>query len=169
MCLGDGELANLLSKHVGPLFDRLGLKQTKLTSAGQCSRETAAQHISGVMEHSEVKPYMQHLAYHGYDCQFNCSKKRQNYDRILDIHKKYPGLELFMTEICYAYNGDDPNCRQASTMWNCTDWPRNHSLAPALPRFAFDDGRVWGSRIVSDVEAGASGWIYWNLLLDMSG
>eukprot|EP00658_Telonema_sp_P-2_P074638 TRINITY_DN63912_c0_g1_i1.p1 TRINITY_DN63912_c0_g1~~TRINITY_DN63912_c0_g1_i1.p1 ORF type:complete len:194 (-),score=42.51 TRINITY_DN63912_c0_g1_i1:63-644(-) len=52
---------------------------------------------------------------------------------------------------------------------NCTDWPRNHSLAPALPRFDFSDGRIWGSRIASDVTAGASGWIYWNLILDMSG
>merc|ERR1712023_267491 len=54
-------------------------------------------------------------------------------------------------------------------MGNCTDWPRNHSLAPALPRFDFIDGRIWGSRIISDVEAGASGWIYWNLFLDMQG
>ena len=54
-------------------------------------------------------------------------------------------------------------------MPNCTDWPRNHSLAPALPRLAFDDGRIWGSRLVSDLESGVSGWIYWNLMLNMQG
>ena len=30
-------------------------------------------------------------------------------------------------------------------------------------------GRIWGSRIVSEFKAGVSGWIYWNLLLDMNG
>ena len=99
-----------------------------------------------------------------------------------------------MTEIFYAYNGDDPNCMHEATIQNCTDWPRNTSLAPPLPRLDFSDGmqlslslfrrpnlqieknktkmrigRVWGSRIVSDFEAGVSGWIYWNLLLDMNG
>ena len=94
---------------------------------------------------------------------------RQNYDKILGLHKQFPELELLMTEICYAYNGDDPNCENPATMWNCTDWPRNHSLAPALPRLAFEDGRVWGARVAADTRAGASGWIYWNLILNMQG
>lgn len=168
--ISDPEMARLLGEFVGPLFDKLGLrKDTKLTYGGQCARETAYQHIPNIMANAAAAKYMDHLAYHGYDCQFNCTKDRQNYDKIATLHNKWPDLELFMTEICYAYNGDDPNCEHESTMQNCTDWPRNHSLAPALPRFAFEDGRIWGSRIISDVQAGVSGWIYWNLLLDMEG
>ena len=51
-----------------------------------------------------------------YDCQFNCTDERQNYATIASLHASYPNRELWMTEICYAYNGDDPNCRSAATM-----------------------------------------------------
>jgi len=76
-----------------------------------------------------------------------------------------------MTEICYAYNGEDSdsNCSSELTLPNCTEWPRDHTLAPPLPRLDFQDGAIWGSRLVSDIEAGASGWIYWNLLLSKRG
>eukprot|EP01065_Artemidia_motanka_P049332 TRINITY_DN8147_c0_g2_i2.p1 TRINITY_DN8147_c0_g2~~TRINITY_DN8147_c0_g2_i2.p1 ORF type:complete len:412 (+),score=89.22 TRINITY_DN8147_c0_g2_i2:426-1661(+) len=166
----DAGMKKLLGQHVGPLFDRLGLRpRTKLTYGGQATRQSAATHVTDVMSDAKAATFMDHIAYHGYDCQYNCSKQRQQYDKVGALHDRWPGLELWMTEICYAYNGDDPNCKQASTMSKCTDYPRNHSLAPALPRFEFSDGRVWGSRIVSDVTAGVSGWIYWNLLLDMDG
>lgn len=164
------EMSRLLGDHVGPLFDELGLRpHTKLSSAGQCSRESAGHLVPQVMSDPKARHYMDHIAYHGYDCQFNCSKARQMYDVIADLHRRWPRLEVWMTEICYAYNGDDPNCRHAETMINCTDWPRNQTLAPPLPRFDFIDGRIWGSRIASDIEAGVSGWIYWNLILDMKG
>ena len=145
------------------------------------------------MSNEHAARYMDHIAFHGYDCQFNCTKTRNRYQDIERLHQEYPELEILMTEICYAYNGDDPNCMHKETMQNCTDWPRNASLAPPLPRLDFADGkcalyiilfyihnheyiffyllqgRVWGSRIVSDFKAGVSGWIYWNLLLDMNG
>jgi glucosylceramidase len=38
-----------------------------------------------------------------------------------------------------------------------------------LPRTDFEDGDFWGRQIVSDLEAGASAWIYWNLILDEGG
>ena len=41
--------------------------------------------------------------------------------------------------------------------------------APDLPRRDFADGATWGHRIVRELQAGASGWIYWNLLLDQRG
>jgi len=121
------------------------------------------------MAHANASKYMDHFAYHGYDCQFNCTKEMNMYSKIGGVHAQWPDKDIIMAEVCYAYNGDDPNCTSAKTMKNCTDWPRNHSLAPALPRFDFVDGRIWGSRIMSDLEAGTGGWIYWNLILDMEG
>jgi len=35
-----------------------------------------------------------------------------------------------------------------------------------LPRYDFEDGVSWGNVIMSDLEAGASAWVYWNMLLD---
>ena len=168
--ISDDEMANLLGNHVGPLFDRLGLRPgTKLTYGGQATRQWAGMHIPAIMQHENASKYMDHFAYHGYDCQFNCTKEMNQYSQIEQIHRQWPDKEIIMAEICYAYNGDDPNCTSSKTMKNCTDWPRNHSLAPALPRFDFIDGRIWGSRIISDLEAGTSAWIYWNLILNMQG
>lgn len=168
--IDDADMARLLGKHVGPLFDRLGLRErTKLTYGGQATRQWANMHIQTIMKDPDARKYMDHFAYHGYDCQFNCTSARNKYDLIADVHNMWPDKEMLMTEVCYAYNGDDPNCTRAETLGNCTDWPRNTSLAPPLPRLDFEDGRIWGSRIVSDIAAGASGWIYWNLLLNMDG
>jgi glucosylceramidase len=37
------------------------------------------------------------------------------------------------------------------------------------PRPDFEDGDFWGQQIFSDLEAGASAWIYWNMILDQNG
>lgn len=146
--ISDGEIARLLGSHVGPLFDRLKLREnTKLSYGGQATRESAGIHVKNIMSQEIATPYMDHIAFHGYDCQFNCTKERNRYEEIERLHQEYPDLEILMTEICYAYNGDDPNCQQKETMENCTDWPRNKSLAPSLPRLDFSDGRIWGTCI----------------------
>ena len=166
------QLATFLGRHLGPTFETRGLwpKQTKLTYGGQCARATAALFVPHVLADEHARRYMDVIAYHGYDCQFNCTDDRQNYNLIAEIAKHDAKRRpIWMTEICYAYNGDDPNCTTAATLKYCVDYPRNVSLAPALPRRDFGDGATWGHRIVKEVQAGASGWIYWNLLLDTRG
>jgi len=37
------------------------------------------------------------------------------------------------------------------------------------PFFSFADGEVWGKLIMDDLSAGASGWIFWNMVLDENG
>ena len=59
--------------------------------------------VPRVMADDRARKYMDHIAYHGYDCQFNCSKERQMYNVIADLHRRWPDLEVWMTEICYAY------------------------------------------------------------------
>lgn len=78
-------------------------------------------------------------------------------------------LQLICHFCLIADNGDDPNCTSAATLKYCVDYPPNASLAPPLPRRDFADGATWGHRIVREMQAGASGWIYWNLLLDTHG
>ena len=55
-----------------------------------------------------------------------------------------------MTELCHAYEAGTPKQMK-------------------LPRTDFEDGDFWGQQIFSDLEAGASAWIYWNLILDEHG
>ena len=89
-----------------------------------------------------ARKYVASLPYHGYDF--------KNFDVILNLHKKYPGLPLWMTEVCWAYEAGAPaNVR--------------------LPRYDWEDGDFWGNQIFSDLQAGAAAWIYWNTILDEKG
>jgi glucosylceramidase len=65
------------------------------------------------------------------------------WDRITALQAQYPDLPLWMTEICCAID-------QASGM-------------------KFESGDFWGNQIFSDMEAGASAWIYWNAILNEQG
>ena len=172
------QLARFLGQHLGPHLEKQGLwPKTKLTYGGQCARASAAAFVPAVMSDPSARKYMDVIAYHGYDCQLamrdnpkaNCTDARQRYDAIAMLHEAYPSKALWMTEVCYAYNGDDPNCTSAATLQWCTDYPRDPTLAPPLPRRDFADGVTWGSRIAKELQVGASGWIYWNLLLDTTG
>ena len=66
-----------------------------------------------------------------------------NWDAIAGLHARYPDLPLWMTELCCRYSQRDG--------------------------LSFQSGDFWGNTIVSDLEAGASAWIYWNAILDQNG
>jgi glucosylceramidase len=65
----------------------------------------------------------------------------RDFGAISNLHSRYPDLPLWMTELCYV----------------------------KPPRPDFEDGDFWGQQIFSDLEAGASAWIYWNMILDQNG
>ncbi|MBS1851563.1 MAG: hypothetical protein JST79_11660 [Acidobacteria bacterium] len=65
----------------------------------------------------------------------------KNAERIAALHEKYPQYPLWMTELCHV----------------------------SLPVYAFADGDFWGNQIFDDLEASASAWIYWNMVLDENG
>lgn len=175
------QLALFLGRHIGPKFDALGLRpRTRLTYGGQCARATAHQFVTAVMADPDAAKYMDLIAYHGYDCQLadydnpasQCNDTRQNYHLIRELGEAY-GKEMWMTEICYAYyplGGDDEyGCTHADALPQCDEYPRDPKLAPPLPRTDFADGATWGHRLVRELQAGVSGWIYWNLALDTRG
>ena len=64
-----------------------------------------------------------------------------NFSAIAGLHERYPALPLWMTEVC-------------------------HTNAPV---YEFSDGDFWANQLVSDLEAGASAWIYWNMILNEQG
>ena len=55
-----------------------------------------------------------------------------------------------MTEVCHAYVCGYPKTKP-------------------LPNYDYADGDFWGNEIISDLESGVSGWIYWNMVLDEKG
>jgi len=115
--------------------------------------------------------------YHGYDCGDNLQGYRHNHNHggwtcsginttcpYIEttmagmkkfVDKEVPGMKLWMTELCYALeDGDYPSPPKC----------------PTLPRYDFEDAMQWGYMIFGDFgTVGASGWIYWNMILDTNG
>ncbi len=65
----------------------------------------------------------------------------KNSEQIAGLHERYPQYPLWMTELCHV----------------------------SAPVYAFADGDFWGNQIFDDLEASASAWIYWNMVLDEKG
>jgi glucosylceramidase len=64
-----------------------------------------------------------------------------DFSSLTDLHDRYPDYPIWMSELCYV----------------------------KLPVYEFSDGEFWGNTIVNDIKNWASGWMYWNMILDQDG
>jgi glucosylceramidase len=133
------KIGELTKNYVGPLLEKEGLK-TKIMLSEGWSRGNAYENYPTVLDDPVARKYIAAMPYHGYDF--------TDFAKIVALHQRYPDLPLWMTEICH-YKDGDPTVQ--------------------LPRYDFEDGDFWGNQIISDLEAGASAWIYWNMILDEKG
>jgi len=156
------QIRDLLKNHVGPLLKREGVKtRIQLSEApfrgnGNGSGLEAFWNYPTVLDDPEARKYVAALPYHGYDfTRLNEPPTRENgYDfrefkKLGELHKRYPDLPLWMTEVCFFSGG--------------TPWVK------PMPRDNYEDSDFWLNQIASDLEAGSSGWTYWNLILDQHG
>jgi glucosylceramidase len=135
------EIRVLLRDFVGPAVRQSGLP-TKIMLSEAPERSVAFRRYPVVLDDPEARKFVAVVPYHGYDF--------KNYDKIAKLKVRYPDLPFWMDELCYAYEAGYPKSRQ-------------------LPLRGFDDGDVWGNIIFSDLEAGTSAWLYWNVILDETG
>ncbi|MFZ3367087.1 MAG: glycoside hydrolase family 30 protein [Candidatus Sulfotelmatobacter sp.] len=135
------EIDVLLRDHVGPLLKKEGVR-TRIMLSEAPNREDAARNYPLVLNDPAARQYVSVAPYHGYD--------DKDWDKILNLHRQYPDLFLWMTEVCYAYDAGTPK-------------------SMPLPRFDFEDGDYWGNQIFNDLEVYTSAWIYWNMILDEKG
>jgi glucosylceramidase len=135
------EIDDLLKNHVGPLFRKEDVK-TKIQLSEAPQRGEAYQQYPKVLDDPGAHRYVSALAYHGYDM--------KNFAKIAELHRRYPDLPLWETEVCWCFICGAPK-----------DIP--------LPRYDWEDGDFWGNQIFSDLEASASAWIYWNMILNENG
>lgn len=161
------EIADLLVNHVGPLF-RLASKQDPslpgLTYATQADRNTTFYRTPQVLAIPGVVDYTSVLMYHGYDCapwvcsgnNNTCPQLDWSTSLIANLTARYAHLNVswWMSEVCYA---------QEYGNWN------GPPACPALPFAAFQDALQWFRMMVADFRAGASAWIYWNMVLNPQG
>jgi glucosylceramidase len=136
-----GKIRDLLKDHVGPLLAKEGVK-TKIQPCEYNTRARAFKYWPVILDDPQARKYAAAVLYHGYDY--------KDYDKIAALHKRYPDLPLWMTEVCHAYEAGTPK-----------------SLV--LPNHDYADGDFWGTQIFKDLESGASAWIYWNMILDEKG
>lgn len=136
------EIRTLLRDFVGPALQKSGLT-TKIMLSEAPERIEAFKNYPTVLDDPAARKFVAVVPYHGYD--------NANYDKIAALKAKYAEFPFWMDEVCYAYEAG---------------YPRS---AKKLPIYDFDDGDHWGNMIFSDLEAGTSAWIYWNLILDETG
>jgi glucosylceramidase len=134
-------IRDLLRDHVGPILKQSGI-HTRIMLSESGDRDDAYHNYPVVMDDSAARKYVAAMPYHGYDF--------KDYEKIAELHRRYPDIPLWMTEVCYAYQSGTPKSMQ-------------------LPRYDFEDGDFWGTQIFNDLEFGASAWIYWNMILDENG
>jgi len=127
--------------HLGPQLAKSGLK-TKIQFSDFNNRERLYEAVNTTMGDAGFRKYISSLAYHAYGF--------DNFDKLADVRRRYPDLPLWQTEVCTAYE---------------TGTPRSQPL----PNYDYADGDFWGNQIFNDMEAHASAWIYWNMILDENG
>jgi glucosylceramidase len=136
------KMSILLADYVGPLLAKNKIRTIiQLCEANQ--RIRAWNFYPEILQNKKAALYIGGLAFHGYDYQ-------RNFDKIADLKQRYPQWPIWMTEVCHAY---------------VCGYPRSKPL----PNYDYDDGDYWGNEIISDLESGVSGWIYWNMILDERG
>ena len=135
------EIRELLKNHVGPLFARSGTK-TRLQLSEAPDRDNAITNYPIILDDPAARKYVASAPYHGYGF--------KDFDRMAGLIRRYPGIPFWMTEICWAYEAGAPKDIK-------------------LPRYDWEDGDFWANQIFGDIEAGASAWLYWNMILDENG
>jgi glucosylceramidase len=139
--IGTNKIRDLLKNNVGPLLEKEGVR-TKIQPSEFNTRERAFKNFPIILDDPGARKYAGALAYHGYEF--------KDLDKLAALHRRYPDLKLWMTEVDHSYG---------------TDTPRS----VVLPMRDYDDGDFWGNQIMNDLESGTSAWIYWNMILDEIG
>ncbi|MBZ5619181.1 MAG: hypothetical protein LAQ69_10740 [Acidobacteriia bacterium] len=136
------KVRDLLRDHVGPLLAKEGVRNG-IMACETNNRQRAAEYWPVILDDPQARKYAGAIAYHAYGY--------RDFDKIAALHRRYPGLKLWMTEVCHAYEGN------------------NAPRGMILPNRDYADGDFWGNQIFNDLESGASAWIYWNMILDERG
>jgi glucosylceramidase len=140
------EIRNLLKHYVGPLFTKEDVK-TQIMLSAPASRQVAFNEFPIVLSDPQARHYVAGLAYPG----DGSVSQPGNFDKIAALHDRYQYLPLWMM----GNPGAEAAARPCSSA--------------QLPRSSFEAAGCWGNMIASDLKAGASVWIYPNMVLDQGG
>jgi glucosylceramidase len=129
-----------LGDHLGPALKAAGLQDKKVI-VWDHNRDLLPQRAAHILSDKKARPYIWGVGYHWYE---TWAKGLPMHRNLAAVHEAYPELPLLLTES--SIEKFDPAQLQS--------WA---------------NGERYGSEILADLNAGSSGWVDWNMLLDSRG
>lgn len=129
-----------LADYLGPTLKKAGLGSKKIV-VWDHNRDLLPQRAAHILSSSKARPYIWGVGFHWYETWAGGAPMHRN---VAAVHEAYPEINLLMTEA--TVERFDPAKLQ---LWA--------------------NGERYGSEMIGDLNAGATGWIDWNMLLDSRG
>lgn len=129
-----------LGDFLGPALKKAGLGDKKIV-VWDHNRDLLPQRAAHILSDPKARPYVWGVGFHWYE---TWTKGEPMHANVAAVHQAYPEINLLLTEATVE------------------------KFDPAkLQHWA--NGERYGSEIIADLNAGAVGWIDWNMLLDGTG
>jgi glucosylceramidase len=129
-----------LGDHLGPALKAAGLQDKKVI-VWDHNRDLLPQRAAHILADKKARPYIWGVGYHWYE---TWAKGEPMHRNLAAVHEAYPDVPFLLTES--SIEKFDPAQMQS--------WA---------------NGERYGSEILADLNAGSSGWVDWNMLLDSRG
>lgn len=126
--------------HLGPTLEAAGLGDRKII-VWDHNRDLVTHRANVILGDPEAAKYVWGVGFHWYE---TWAGGEPMHDNVAAVKQAYPGVEVLLTEACVE--GFDPARYQ--------HWP---------------NAERYGSNVLADLNAGAVGWIDWNILLNDEG
>lgn len=129
-----------LGDHLGPALKKAGLGGKKIV-VWDHNRDLLPQRAGHILADPKARPYVWGVGYHWYETWAGGAPMHRN---LAAVHEAYPDVNLLMTE----------GCIEKFDAARLQDWA---------------NGERYAGQMIADLNAGACGWIDWNMLLDSRG
>jgi len=134
------EETRFLADYLGPTLKAAGLGSKKIV-VWDHNRDLLPQRARHILSDPKARQYVWGIGYHWYETWAGGEPMHRN---VAAVHEAYPDVPLLMTE----------GCIEKYDVARLQDWA---------------NGERYGSQMIADLNAGSSGWIDWNMLLDLRG
>jgi glucosylceramidase len=129
-----------LADHLGPALKAAGLGGKKII-VWDHNRDLLPQRAAHILSDPKARTYIWGVGYHWYETWAGGEPMHRN---VAAVHEAWPDVNLLMTEGCIEHF--DPA--------RLEDWA---------------NGERYASQLIADLNAGSTGWVDWNMLLDSRG
>jgi glucosylceramidase len=140
MIFSADEETRFLGDHLGPALKAAGLGGRKVI-VWDHNRDLLPQRAAAILADAKARPYVWGVGYHWYETWAGGEPMHRN---VAAVHAAWPDVNLLMTE----------GCIEKFDAARLQDWA---------------NGERYGREMIADLNAGACGWVDWNMLLDSRG